>query len=197
MIPVIAKLLLSAGPTLIREAGSLFGGTTEKVAGQVADFVDGLDGNADKSKALEDKLAGLAPDAQVALINLQAKLNEIEAGRQQAAQQAETDQYHDAQETIRTELINSTTFGKEARPRMAMMSLRAFLAYVLTAEAASRIASAWGLTIAGADPVLAGTILGPAVYYMTMRTVDAFSPHKAKPEGELVSSVAGLISRMK
>jgi hypothetical protein len=170
--------LLTVGPMLIRSIGSMFGGKTEEVAGHVADVVDsvrGLDPAAAQTK-LKQAIQAMPPEALIELKKIEGHLAEIERDREANRLQADTTQFGMANATIQEELRQGDEYVKHTRPKMGRYSLYAGLFYLLVAEIISRLAKLGGIEIAGADVSIAGTLLGPAGFYMTMRTVDAFSP---------------------
>lgn len=174
---ISAAALLSAGPTVLRMIGKLFGGKTEGVADQVAAFADQVKGlPADKAQQeFNQRLAYLPPEAQVELKKIALESERIQAEQEQARLQADTDQHLGSQETIRAEIIHGDEYVAHTRPKIARLSAYLGLSYLFIAEVASRVAEPFDIVIAGADPAVAGVLLGPCVYYMTMRTFDAFS----------------------
>jgi len=169
--------LLTVGPTVIRAIGSLFGGKTKAVADQVADFADQVKGlPTDKAQSeLSQRLAYLPPEAQVELKKIVLESEKIRAELEQAQLQADTDQYLASQETIRTEIVHGDEYVTHTRPKLARDSAMLGLTYILLMEVANRLGVALEVAIPGADVAVAGTLLGPAGFYMTMRTVDAFT----------------------
>lgn len=169
--------LLAVGPSMIRMVGKMFGGKTEEVAGNVADVVDsvrGLDKSTAQSK-IKEALQSLPPEALIEMKKIEVQIAEIERDREANRLKADTDQFKTSQETIQTEMATGDEYVRHTRPKMARISTYTGLGYMLLAEIISRIAQINGKTISGADVVLAGTLLGPAGFYMTMRTVDAFT----------------------
>lgn len=169
--------LLSVGPMMIRAVGGMFGGKTEEVAGTVADVVDSVRGM-DKATAqakVKEALQSMPPEALVELKKIEVRIAEIERDREANRLNADTAQFGQANETIREELKQGDDYVKHTRPMMGRVSLFAGIAYILLAEVVSRLAMLNGKSITGADVAVAGTLLGPAGFYMTMRSVDAFS----------------------
>ncbi len=169
--------LLTVGPALIRTIGGLFGGKTSDVAEKVADVVDsvrGLPKDAAQAK-VGQMMAEMPPEDLVELKKIGVQLAEIERDREANRLNADTAQFSASQETIRKEMDTGDDYVKHTRPMMGRISTYAGLGYILLAEIISRLAQLNGNTISGADVQVAGTLLGPAGFYMTMRTVDAFT----------------------
>jgi hypothetical protein len=170
--------LLTVGPMMIRAIGKMFGGKTEEVAGNVADVVDsvrGLDKPTAQAK-IKEALQALPPEALIELKKIEVHIAEIERDREANRLKADSDQFAEANETIREEYRRGDEYIRRTRPRMGRISMNAGIGYILAAEILSRLAKLGGVEISGADVAVAGTLLGPAGFYMTMRTVDAFSP---------------------
>ena len=114
------------------------------------------------------------PQAAVKLRELELRhrerLEELALERYRAGLDAESERHAQSQQTIRAEAQYGTDYVKETRPRIARMSFYAGAAYALGMEAAKLA----GLG-AGADTALLGVLFGPVGFYMTMRTLDAFS----------------------
>lgn len=169
--------LLAVGPALIRMVGGMFGGKAAEVANKVADVADSVKGiPAGMAKMQMAKaIANLTPAEQSELNKITVQLAEIERDREAIRLKADTDQFNTSQETIRKEMDTGDEYVKHTRPMMARISTYTGLGYMLLAEIISRVAQFNGKAISGADVALAGTLLGPAGFYMTMRTVDAFT----------------------
>lgn len=170
--------LLTVGPMLIRSIGGLFGGKTEEVAGKVASVVDSVRGLPPQvaQEKVSQAIAAMPPEDLVELKKVEAHLAEIERDREANRLKADTDQFNASQETIRKEMETGDEYVKHTRPMMARISLYAGVGYILAAEAAKLIAAAASMHgLGGADAGIAATLFGPAGFYMTMRTVDAFS----------------------
>lgn len=169
--------LLTVGPALIRTIGGLFGGKTSDVASKIANVVDSVRGL--PAQAAQDKVsqavAGMSPEELIELKKITVQLAEIERDREANRLNADTAQFSESQSTIRTEMQTGDEYVKHTRPMMARISTYTGLGYIVLAELISKIAQFNGKTISGADVAMAGTLLGPAGFYMTMRTVDAFS----------------------
>ncbi|WP_299197948.1 hypothetical protein [uncultured Amphritea sp.] len=190
---LIATALLTAGPSLIRMAGELFGGEkASSVSEKLASAVEVAGGmSTDGAKAhIEQVVSGMPAEDVAVVMQLKVKLEEIAAEREKNQLNHQLGMHHETQETIRTEAINGTDYVKETRPKMARLSGYSGTAYVLGAELVSRIAPLFNhvedgvlvaYTIAGASPIVAGVLYGPLFTYMGMRTVDAFSKWKQTP----------------
>lgn len=169
--------LLAVGPSLIRMVGGMFGGKSAEVANKVADVADSLKGipSGLARTQMAKAIANLTPAEQAELNKITVQLAEIERDREANRLKADTDQFKTSQETIQKEMDTGDEYVKHTRPMMARISTYTGLGYMLLAEIVSRVAQLNGKTISGADVALAGTLLGPAGFYMTMRTVDAFT----------------------
>ena len=191
--------LLTVGPSVIRAIGGLFGGKTKDVADTVAGIADKVRGlPADRQQQeFANQLNNLPPDALVELKKIALESDKIKAEQEQAKLAAQTEQHAQSMETIRTEAIHGTDYVKETRPTIARRSFIAGTVYVLLAEgvklatdlvhffnqpditnqvqALSEASTTTALLLQGADPAIAGILYGPCVWYMTMRTADAFS----------------------
>jgi len=71
--------------------------------------------------------------------------------------------------------VTDESFIKLNRPTIARNSFLAGTAYILVAETARLISTAFGGDVSGADVAIAAALYGPCVWYMGMRTVDGFS----------------------
>ena len=165
--------LLQAGPALIRAAGALLGGTKAETAETVARAVEEARRAVDPPKALEERLAALPPEQREAVAELQVRLAEIEAQREQARLEAGTARWAQTQETARVEARSEDPYVRRTRPAIARWSLAGGLLYVLIGA----ISEAAGGSFRS-DPYLLSVILSPVWAYIGARSVDAFSPHK-------------------
>lgn len=166
-------LLLKIGPFLLRTVGKLFGGDVESVTDKVANVVDSVRGlpHAAAEGKLSEALGQLTPEELVALKQVEVQLAEIERDREANRLNADTAQIVSANQTIQTELEQGDDYVKHTRPLMGRISGYSGVGYILIAETA-KLFGVGG----GADPAVAATLLGPLGFYMTMRSVDAFSP---------------------
>lgn len=169
--------LLTVGPALIRTIGSLFGGKTSDVASKIANVVDSVRGMPPEQAQAKvtQAISAMSPEDLIELKKIETHLAEIERDREANRLSADTAQFAASQETIRKEMDTGDEYVKHTRPMMARISTYSGLGYIVLAELISKIAQFNGKTITGADVAMAGTLLGPAGFYMTMRTVDAFS----------------------
>lgn len=169
--------LLTVGPAVIRTVGELFGGKAKETADKVANVVDAVKGKPRQTAEAEIRqaLRALPPEQQVELQRLQVRLEEIAADREKARLAADTEQFTQSQATIRAEVEHGTEYVKETRPWIARSSYKAGTAYVLVSTIAHLIGKAWGADLPAADMAVAATLYSPVGFYMTMRTMDAFS----------------------
>ncbi len=154
--------------------GSLIGGPAGIAVGGLVAHALGVPNEPDAiARALQDPESALKLKAlelthvkELRALALQSELARI---------QSDDKQFSESQSTIRTEMEHGNDYVKETRPRMARGSFMAGTCYILVAETARLISAAYGGDINGADTAIAATLYGPAGFYMTMRTVDAFS----------------------
>lgn len=177
-------LLLTAGPTLIRVAGSLFGGKTSETANTVAGLVDAVSGlpAAARKEKLEQQIAQLPPEAQVQLQALQVQLVKIEQEREAARLTAETAQQAQVQETSRVEAQSSDEYVRRTRPMIARQSAQLTFYYAFTTEilfqalvAIAKLAAGIDISLPRCDPYIAGALFSPCLTYIGARSFDAFS----------------------
>lgn len=170
--------LITAGPTLLRMVGSLFGGKTKEAADSVAGVVDtvrGLSGEVAKQK-LGQHIAEMPPEQQAELLTLQAKLAEIQKEREAAQLQAETAQQAQVQETARTEAQSNDEYVRRTRPKLARQSAYVAFGYAAFVGVVFPIIDAiFGTKLGAIDTLVIGTLFAPCLTYMGVRTVDAFS----------------------
>jgi len=170
--------LITAGPTLLRMVGNLFGGKTKEAADSVAGVVDtvrGLSGEVAKQK-LEQHVAEMPPEQQAELLTLQAKLAEIQKEREAAQLQAETAQQAQVQETARIEAQSSDEYVRRTRPKLARQSAYVTFGYAVVVGVVFQIVNAiYGTKLPAIDTWIIGALFAPCLTYMGVRTVDAFS----------------------
>lgn len=169
------SLLLTAGPSILRGIGSLFGGKAGEVAEKVAGVADAIQGKTPTAQrqAMQEVVDSLPPEAMVELKKIANEAQRIEADREaRQLEHAET-MHHDTQETARVEAASTDQYVRRSRPKMARWSFYAGVAYAMVMSIAH-------LFEYGAGPVMSilSLILSPGLTYMGARTVDAFSKHK-------------------
>lgn len=172
--------LLSAGSLLIRTIGGALGGKTKDIADKVADVADAVSGKpkAVQQQQMQAALSQLPPDAMIELQKLTVEVKRINADREKAALEHEEKIYSESQQTIRAQDTGADEYVRRTRPKIARLSAYLGFGYALIMEVLHRIGEFTGHAMAGADSGLLATLLGPVGFYMTMRTVDAFSKHK-------------------
>lgn len=119
--------LLTAGPSLIRAAGSLIGGSGKDVADKAADAVEAASGGSDPQSELEKHLASLSPEQITALNSVKTKLAEIEADRQKTQIQAGVSDRAEVNKTMRAELSASNAFKSGWRAAIGWVMALSFL----------------------------------------------------------------------
>lgn len=201
---LIATTLLTAGPSLIRMAGQLFGdskapGVSEHLA-QAVEAASGMSPTAAQSH-VEQTVSKMPSEDVAVVMQLKVKLEEIASQREQNRFTHELGMHTATQETIRTEAVHGTDYVKETRPKMARLSGYAGTAYILISELLHRAAPLLNhmegeqlitYTVTAASPMIAGVLYGPLFTYMGMRTVDSFSKWKQGPPnvGNLIKGFA-------
>ena len=174
-LALLAKTLITAGPSLIRMAGGLLGGNKAATANKVADMVDVLVGKPEyeQQSMLNARLEQLSPDERQHIMGLQVELNKIEAERE--SRQLQNQEIH--HKTTANVIMNgdnaSSDYVRNTRPLTARLSCYATIAYTLISEFAS-----WSELGSGPQEWIILALSSGMITYMTGRTVDAFSPHK-------------------
>lgn len=177
MDPFSIALIAKAAPAALRALRSLLPGKAGEVAGKLATVAEAVAPLApvEREAAMRHVIEGMTPDERRELVGLTVKLREIERGARADELAAESTRHAEAQATIREETTHGSEYARNSRPWIARQAYTAGAAYALLCELVARIAAANGYTVAGADPVLLGVLLGPVGWYMTMRTIDSFS----------------------
>lgn len=176
--PFLVKLLLSAGPTLLRAIGQNKGGTTGTVAQVVADVIDVTQGAPTQiqQEKVEQTLLALPPEQLGAISSLQVELEKIQRERESNRLQAETAQHAETQATARIEAQSSDEYVRQTRPGLARKSFWLSVGYAFATGVAFPLLKAgfqWQLP--ETDPWILGALLSPALSYMGWRSLDAFS----------------------
>ena len=170
--------LLTAGPTVIRAVGRLFGGKTADVADTVAGVVDSVSAlpPALAKQKIAQHLAQMPPEQLIELKSIEAKLAEIEKEREAARLAAETAQHAETQSTARVEAQSDDAYVRRTRPKLARHSAYFAFGYAMTAGVGFQIANVvYGTSLPGVDTWIVGTLFAPCLTYMGVRSVDAFS----------------------
>jgi hypothetical protein len=177
MDPVTIGLIARAAPAVLRGLASLLPGRGGEVAGKlatVAEATAGL-GEAARRQAVEQTVEAMSPDERRELLALTLELRKVARDERNDELAAETARHAQAQETIRTEITQGSTYARDSRPWIARRSFIAGAAYGLACELLAQLAGLNGITISRADPAILGVLFGPCVWYMTARTVDSFT----------------------
>lgn len=166
--------LLTAGPTILRMVGNLFGGKTQEVANTVAEVADKVQGlpDSERQKQMQAAIENLPPEARVELAKIANEAQKISAEREAHQLDAETARNQAAQETIRAEVNSGDEYVRRARPKIAIRSFNLTAAYILVFEAMRVIGKFAGVEVPGADVTIAGALISPCVWWVTMRTGD-------------------------
>lgn len=170
----LGKKVAQAAPLL---GGALGGPGGAAIGGLIA---SAFGGDPNDPEALAAKIQN-DPQSAIKLREIETRhkerLEELALDRHKADLDAETKRHEASQETIRAEAEHGTDYVKNTRPKIARLSFYAGTLYALVSAAAALIT----LALHGdssqmfPDPTLLGTLYGPAGFYMTMRSVDAFS----------------------
>lgn len=123
----LVTALLSAGPSLIRAAGSLIGGTGKDVADKAADAVEAVTGESDPHGALTKALSGLSADQITALGQIKTQIEQIDADREATRIKAGVDDRAQVNKTMRAELESSSGFRSNWRPMIGWTMALSFL----------------------------------------------------------------------
>jgi hypothetical protein len=169
------SLLLTAGPSILRGIGSLFGGKAGEVADQVANVADAIQGKtpAAQRQAMQEVVDSLPPEAMVELKKIANEASRIQnEAKARAFEHTETI-HHDTQETARIEAVSTDEYVRRTRPGLARKSFWAGSIYGVGMELASLIGFGDGANI-----VLLGGFYAPMLEYIGARSIDAFSKHK-------------------
>lgn len=172
MDPLTISAILSAGPSLVRAAGKLFGGRTESIADSIADTVDAVRGQPNAEQQLEERLSLLTGEDLVALQQLTVEVERIRADTLKAELQHEASLNAQLHQTRRAEIASDDSFVRRTRPQMARDSMKAGVAYVLLFEAGHAVGLSLGANIPRADIYLAGLLFTPLLEYIGVRTID-------------------------
>lgn len=174
----LLTLLFTAGPTVIRAVGSVFGGKTAETANSVAGMVDAVQTlpAAVAKERLAAQVAALPAEAQVALQQIQVQLAKIEQEREAARLAAETAQQAQVQETARVEAQSSDEYVRRTRPKLARDSWLAAMAYAFIAGVVfPLLAQAYGITLPTIQEWIIMALAAPCLSYIGARSVDSFS----------------------
>ncbi|MCP5136052.1 MAG: hypothetical protein H6981_04555 [Gammaproteobacteria bacterium] len=172
--------LLTAGPTVLRAVGSLFGSdsTAAQVAGKIADVADAVAGKppAQQRAAVNDAVAQLSPAEREALGQIQVRLAEIEAEREARRLQHDETLAGQVAATAQAEQQYGTTYAKDTRPMLARRSGLTGLVVggLWTVAYLADLALGTG-RVPPPDAVTISALMGMAYAYMGMRTADRFS----------------------
>lgn len=169
--------LLTVGPSVIKMIGGLFGGKTESVANQVAAVAEKVRNlpAEQQQQTMRQTIETLPPDALVELRKIENEARRIEAEREANRLNAETAQHAAAMETIRTEAQHGDTYVKHTRPKIARHSFAITCVYVLLFELLRVYGKFKNIDMPGASFEIAGALMAPCIWYITMRTGDAIT----------------------
>lgn len=162
-LPIIA-LLSSLAPMAIRAAGAVIGGGTEKAATVIADVIEGSGGN---EAAVERAINNLPPELQTKLAELANEAQRIDNERRARELQHDETMHAETQTTARVEASSNDPYVRRTRPGLARKSFYLGGFYIIAFEALE--AFSYG---DGADILLAGSLLSPALTYIGVRTAD-------------------------
>ena len=179
----LTSLLIESGPTLIRSLGNMFGGSGQQAANITADLVASVTGLSDKKAASAElgyQLSQLPPETIAELEGINVQLENIKVERDRIAMQTEKNQqdydrgiHQQTQQTIRNGDQNGTDYVKETRPKIARLSTYAAIAYAFIFQLLTAFDKGDGV-----DVWILSALFSPALTYMGVRTVDAFSRFK-------------------
>lgn len=170
--------LISIGSGLLRLTGGLFGGktaaTTEKIA-NVVDQVQGLPAKAAEAK-IGAAMAALDPEEFAEIKRAGVRALEIKAEVEKARIAGDTTQHAETQATARAEAASQDAYVRRTRPGMARKSFWLSVVYAFATGVAFPVLNAMhGWQLPAVDSWILGALLAPALSYMGVRSIDAFS----------------------
>jgi hypothetical protein len=179
MDPVTIGLIARAAPAVLRTVAGFLTGRAADVAGKlatVAEATNGLGGDA-KRQAMTKTLEAMTPDERRELVAVTVELRKLDRESRRDELDTERALHAESQATIRTEIEKGSEFARNSRPHIARQSFIAGAGYALICELFARLAAYHGVAgVTGADAAILATLLAPSGWYLTMRTVDSFSP---------------------
>lgn len=170
--------LITVGSGLLRLTGQIFGGktaaTTEKIAG-VVDQVRGLPANVAEAQVAA-ALAGLDPEEAAEIKRAGVRAMEIKAQVEMARLSADTARHGETQATARIEAASEDAYVRRTRPGMARKSFWLSVAYAFATGLVFPLLTAMqGWELPATDGWILSALLAPALSYMGVRSIDAFS----------------------
>lgn len=155
----LAKTLLSAGPTLIKTVGGMFGDSASETAVRMANKIEQIDKSIApfevKQKHVVNELNKLSPQELERMGKVQVELAKIEAEREARQLEHEETIFESGQQTIRAGDKSSHWFVALTRPLLALISACSASYYVISNPKP--------------DMVIAGFLIGLAATYMGSR----------------------------
>lgn len=133
LIPIAVELLRKLGPTLLRKFGKSHGGTTEVVAGSVADVMEGVrdEPEAQQQAAIAEALKGLSPEQAVAFSSLQVELERVKQEGVWKDLEIQLEQVKQDGAARVAELAQTDVYTKRTRPLIARQSWYVAATYAL------------------------------------------------------------------
>lgn len=170
--------LIGIGSGLLRLTGQAFGGktaaTTEKIA-NVVDQVRGLPAKVAEAQ-MGAALAGLDAEEFAEIKRAGVRAMEIKAEVEKARIAGDTAQHAETQATARIEAASEDAYVRRTRPGMARKSFWLSVGYAFAAGVAFPLLNAmYGWQLPAVDSWILGALLSPALSYMGVRSIDAFS----------------------
>lgn len=155
----LAKTLLSAGPTLIKTVGGMFGDSASETAVRMANKIEQIDKSIApfevKQKHVANELNKLSPQELERMGKVQVELAKIEAEREARQLEHEETIFATGQQTIQVGDKSSHWFVALTRPLLALISACSASYYVISNPQP--------------DMVIAGFLIGLAATYMGSR----------------------------
>ncbi|MDX1301206.1 hypothetical protein [Photobacterium sp.] len=171
----LAKTLLSAGPTLIKTVGGMFGDSASETAVRMADKIEQIDKSIVpfevKQKHVANELNKLSPEELERMGKVQVELAKIEAEREARQLEHQETIFATGQQTIQAGDKSQSKKVAACRPNLAYISAISGSLYVLGAEGLQAFSKG-----DGADMVIAGIMFALATAYMGIR-------HREKGQG--------------
>lgn len=169
LIPILAKLAVSLGPTLLRKIGLSKGGTASVVADAVANAIEGNhdQSESDQQAAVSTVLRGLSPEQVNAFCEMQVDLERIKHEGDWRELENERERIKADGAARLAELTDSDLYTKRTRPAIARQSWYLAAAYVLGGNVCDVI---YGTQIFSWEIFTA--ISSPAMLYMGVRGLE-------------------------
>lgn len=170
--------LISLGSGLLRLTGQAFGGRTAETTEKIANVVDQVRGLPMQAAAAQvaTVLTGMAPEELAEIKRAGVRALEIKGEVERSRLAAQTAQHAETQATARVEAASEDAYVRRTRPGMARKSFWLSVGYAFAAGVAFPVLNVMhGWQLPAVDSWILGALLSPALSYMGVRSIDAFS----------------------